>query len=474
MLLLCLLAFNDLVLAVQYTDEGCYSASDIENAGLTSKGTYVYQSVSYCQEQCGSAAVVALYNGNACYCGDSVSFLSSLEQTSGSCNVDCVGWPYQTCGGSSSMEVYVNDAYASSLSSQSVSSSTSSSTSSSSSTTSSTTSTSSSLSSSTSYVSSSGSSAIASSSGSSATSSSTGGSTTSSSTSPSSSLSSTLSSSTATSSSSSDSSSDITSIRYTTRLVTASVSTGSDQQAQTVFVTTTSVVNPSSSDASSTSGGASTSTDSSTDGKSTSNKKSGISGGAIAGIVVGVVCGVLIVAAVVLIILWRRHKSNEEPDLEQTKQYQPYSFGDADANPIILPSSSATSNWRRPSRNDLGSNDANSSTHGVPTGTISANNSLNRGAGGSNTAFTSDDTNAVHLQNHPSTVFEEPPSIYEGNQRFSTGSLPDMMEDRQLRVVNPDDSMSRLDEHNYEDQDEDNFTSTGSSRGSGMDHEPKL
>lgn len=206
------------------------------------------------------------------------------------------------------------------------------------------------------------------------------------------------------------------------------------------------------------------------------NKKSGISGGAIAGIVVGVVAGVAVIAAIIAILLWRRHKSNQEPDLEETKQYQPYSFGDADANPMILPPSRSTSNWRKQSKTDLGS-ESNISAYGVPTGGISANNSISRNSNKNQNVFAMDE-NAVQLQNHPSTVFEEPPSIYQGNQRFSTGSLPDMMQDRQLRVVNPDDSRSRLDEITNEgnddnDDDYDKFISTGSSRGSGTDLEPK-
>lgn len=206
------------------------------------------------------------------------------------------------------------------------------------------------------------------------------------------------------------------------------------------------------------------------------NKKSGLSGGAIAGVVVGVVVGVAVIAAIVAFLLWKRHKSNQEPDLEETKQYQPYSFGDADANPVILPPSRSTSNWRKPSKTDLVS-DANSSAYGVPTGGVSANNSISRNSNKNSNVFAPDD-NPVQLQNHPSTVFEEPPSIYQGNQRFSTGSLPDMMQDRQLRVVNPDDSRSRLDEIPHERDDDnyddyDNFISTGSSRGSGMDLEPK-
>lgn len=210
-----------------------------------------------------------------------------------------------------------------------------------------------------------------------------------------------------------------------------------------------------------------------------SKGKGGLSGGAIAGIVVGVIAGLAVIAAIIFFLLWRRHKSNQEPDLEETKQYQPYSFGDADANPVILPPSRGTSNWRRPSRPDLMAADASPVV--VPTGGLSANNSISRSSNKTNTMFVSDDTNAIALQNHPSTVFEEPPSLYGGNQRFSTGSLPDMMQERQLRVVNPDDSRSRLDEIAHEDHDlysedddddfkDDNLISTGSSRGSGIEH----
>lgn len=260
------------------------------------------------------------------------------------------------------------------------------------------------------------------------------------------------------------------------------MTTGSDQQQRTVFITTTSVVSAPSGSSPST---AATSTGAnSLANKSSTQSKSGLSKGAIAGVVVGVVCGVLIIAGIIFFMLWRRHKRNEEPDLEETKQYQPYSFGDADANPVIIPTNGGpTSNWRRPSRNDLGSNESNSASFGVPTTTLSASNSISRGSTQVANIFAGEDSNhvasgaAVQLQNHPSTVFEEPPFMYQGNQRFSTGSLPDMMEDRQLRVVNPDDSLSRFDanEPGLDQQldDDDNLTSTGSSRNSPMDHEPK-
>ena len=89
--------------------EGCYSAADIQSAGLSLKNSYIYQSVSYCQNQCPESAVVALFNGSDCYCGNSVSFLTSLtKSTDSNCGTKCSGWPYQMCGGSSYMNVYVN------------------------------------------------------------------------------------------------------------------------------------------------------------------------------------------------------------------------------------------------------------------------------------------------------------------------------------------------------------------------------
>lgn len=275
----------------------------------------------------------------------------------------------------------------------------------------------------------------------------------------------------------------------TTHIITTSMITGSDREQQTVFVTRTSVINSESTSSSSSSASNSLAGNSQAN-QSTARSNSGLSGGAIAGIVVGVICGVLAIAALILFLLWRRHKHNQEPDLEETKQYQPYSFGDADANPIIAPIGGSGSTWRRPSRNDLGSNDTNSISYGVPngattaTGSLSASNSLNRGS--VTNIFAPEDSNtnhnnngALNLQSHPSTVFEEPPLLYQGNQRFSTGSLPDMMEERHLRVVNPDDSRSRLGEKTGEANDDEiddedfNFISTGSSRDSPIDHEPK-
>ncbi|AQZ09356.1 WSC2 (YNL283C) and WSC3 (YOL105C) [Zygosaccharomyces parabailii] len=260
----------------------------------------------------------------------------------------------------------------------------------------------------------------------------------------------------ATTTSDSSSVSLTTSIGYITKVIPTYVTTGDKGREKTIYVTTTSVQV------------SSLAAVSNAYGKSANKKGSGMSGGAIAGVVVGVVVGVILIIACVLFFLWRRHLSHQEPDIEETKHYQPYSFGDADANPMAYPPSRNTSNWRK------GSTTRSSSYGTVPTGFLSASNS---GKGSLSSLLHSEDAgNNYSRQNLPSTVFEEPPSIYNGNQRFSTGSLPDMMQERSLRVANPDDEANRLSQRRFDDKDEDdedNIFSAGSSGGSYIGQEPK-
>lgn len=260
----------------------------------------------------------------------------------------------------------------------------------------------------------------------------------------------------ATTTSDSSSVSLTTSIGYITKVIPTYVTTGDKGNEKTIYVTTTSVQV------------SSLAAVSNAYGKSANKKGSGMSGGAIAGVVVGVVVGVILIIACVLFFLWRRHISHQEPDIEETKHYQPYSFGDADANPMAYPPTRNTSNWRK------GSTTRSSSYGTVPTGFLSASNS---GKGSLSSLLHSEDAgNNYTRQNLPSTVFEEPPSIYNGNQRFSTGSLPDMMQERSLRVANPDDEANRLSQRRFDDEDEDdedNIFSAGSSGGSYIGQEPK-
>ncbi|SCU81419.1 LAMI_0B06150g1_1 [Lachancea mirantina] len=366
-----------------YTDLGCYKASDLESS-LESKGQYQYQSRSYCEQQCSGSTVVALVGGDTCYCGNSVSIFGSISsQDSSQCNTNCDGWPYETCGGSGYMEVLVlqgTNVPSGSSSSGSRSSTTSSSSSSSSSTSSTSSSSSSSTSnpSSSSLSSSSSSSSLLSSSSSTTSSSSSPSSTSSSSSSSSLSTQSSSSSSTSTSSSSGSTGSSSETMIVTTASV--SVVTLSNSGRSTVIVTATTVVN-------------STPTGQTANSKDT-KRKSGLSGGSIAGIVVGVVCGAILVAAIVFFLLWRRRKQ-QESDMEETKQHQPYSFGDA-------------------------YHDGSSTGGNVPSERLQG-----------------EDISLSEDLLRPSAVFAD----NFGRLRLSNGSLPHVVpqaQARPLRIVNPD------------------------------------
>lgn len=95
-------------------------------------------------------------------------------------------------------------------------------------------------------------------------------------------------------------------------------------------------------------------------------------------------------------------------DLEETKQYQPYSLGDADANPVIPPSASST-NWHIPSRNNtaLSKNTASTfATYDLPT----------RAPGGRDSIITGDAHNISKRSHFPSVVYEEPPRSITGTK----------------------------------------------------------
>lgn len=434
-ILLVVLLTLRLVTAQQvFSFKGCYSQSDVNSLSLESQGSYTYQSPSYCQGLCSEYQFYALMNGGDCYCGNSLKkLLTFTTLDSSECSSNCNGWPDDKCGGSNAMDVYGNDEAL--IESDTDSSSSSSATTSSSSSSTSTSTSKSTTSRSSTESSSSKSTSISSSSSSRSSSSRSISSTTSSSSSSTTSSGSSTSSSTSASSFSSRTPTTIlTSLEYTTRIVTKSVVSAPNQTPGTIFVTTTSLVQTVTPTAvvlnSKNSGG---------------SKGSSISGGAIAGIVIGVVFGTFFLILGIYFFFFRRNnRKNNEPDLEETKHYQPYSFGDENATPIILPPSSSTSNWRIPSRHNTTATNSRTNTNS------SFSNFSKNGAEMLDTTSTPTIINRTSMQNltpkikHPSTVFEEPiPFVDAGNQRFSTSSLPDMMEERPpLRIVNPDDNNS--------------------------------
>ncbi|CCF56256.1 hypothetical protein KAFR_0A08220 [Kazachstania africana CBS 2517] len=416
---LLLLLYIDFSLADPWSYKGCYSASSIESLDVSSQGYYTYQSPSYCEGLCPDSAFVGLVNGTTCYCGSSLTELNSLSAgDSSNCDTACDGWPYQTCGGSSYMDVYINDAASSSSSAAAaVSSSTTSSSTTESSTSSPKTATDTDSRSSASSTSSSSKTSSSTSTGSS---------------SKSSSSSTAITQSSSGSSSSSSSTAIITSVQYTTEIVSASIVSQANQAANTVYVTTTSVIQTTSSLP--------------TSNRSISSKK-GLSGGAIAGIVVGVIVGVLILIALLVLFYFLHKRDKNRDNFEESKQYQPYSFGDEHATPVIV------SPNRKPSSSTIHSNWINQSRSATVTSNLKSKKSYQTLVSESSSSSLNNPNirnfTDVQRHNHPSTVFEEPAfEIYNeynhdddnnGNDRFSNSSLPDMMEQRQLRVVNPED-----------------------------------
>ncbi|THW17938.1 WSC-domain-containing protein [Aureobasidium pullulans] len=91
------------VVAGAVTSAGCFDSS----SGLTQSDTYNYQSKGHCQQLCvkANAVVMAMSNGNECWCGNTLPPKSSLQSDS-ECSTTCVGYPSDMCGGNGVWSVY--------------------------------------------------------------------------------------------------------------------------------------------------------------------------------------------------------------------------------------------------------------------------------------------------------------------------------------------------------------------------------
>ncbi|KAH3668686.1 hypothetical protein OGAPHI_002440 [Ogataea philodendri] len=277
---------------------GCFSKIP---SSFVSKGTYTWQTSSYCSSECSSYKYFALSGGNECYCGDDKPTSST---SSSSCNVNCVGYPQEKCGGDGAYTVYGTDDSDDSDSSSS-SSAASSSTASSSSAESSSTSVSSSTASSSTISSSSSSSSnnaqttvTQSSSTQSSSSTAASSSTTSESSSSSEAAATTSSSSSTEQSSTTSENSSTSSPSMTAQVLTSTVSQDGSKETSVIYVTQSTPIASASASASASSG--------SSNSKSSSNK------GAIIGGAVGGAVGASMIIGLIFFLIFRKRGDNAD------------------------------------------------------------------------------------------------------------------------------------------------------------------
>nr|AFJ52146.1 WSC domain protein pullulanase [Aureobasidium pullulans] len=74
-------------------------AASVDHAGLEDNGTFNYQSKGHCQETCigVGATVMAMTDGNDCWCGSTLPAKSSLQSDDSKCSTSCVGYPDDMC-----------------------------------------------------------------------------------------------------------------------------------------------------------------------------------------------------------------------------------------------------------------------------------------------------------------------------------------------------------------------------------------
>ncbi|KAI1931470.1 Protein SLG1 [Ophidiomyces ophidiicola] len=83
-------------------DKGCYKSF----GSLESQGTFKFQSRGYCRGICvpKGKPVMALWKGSECFCGDKLP-ASSQKTDNGQCQIKCIGYNLETCGGKDTYQV---------------------------------------------------------------------------------------------------------------------------------------------------------------------------------------------------------------------------------------------------------------------------------------------------------------------------------------------------------------------------------
>ena len=232
----------------------------------------------------------------------------------------------------------------------------------------------------------------------------------------------------------------------------------SNRPASTILVTATSIVT--SETATSTISG-----NIDNNNKSTNGNHKKLSGGAIAGIVIGVVFGVLFVILFIAILYFLRRRNRRKDDmvvdLTENKQYQPYSYGEEEISPVVVPPT-----------NTLTKNNSKYNPQGKTWGIIKTNRESSSSISSKSNTYSGNllneepvpttiiDENKIHsnVRDDPTTpninhgnpgnnnyglghdnAFEDPVTIYASENIFSATSLQDIGADNRLHIVNPDD-----------------------------------
>lgn len=101
--LLALIPLITPIFADVWADPECYAKSDVDVGGGK---VYEYQSSGHCKQQCVGKRIAALIGGDTCVCGNVAP--SSKKVDLKNCNIKCIGYPEEVCGGSKYYTVYVN------------------------------------------------------------------------------------------------------------------------------------------------------------------------------------------------------------------------------------------------------------------------------------------------------------------------------------------------------------------------------
>lgn len=83
--------------SVSALELGCFSDTSETLSNFVNNGSYIFQSIGYCQQVCSTMghSYFAL-KGNNCWCGDAIPPISDMVDDS-NCDIPCAGFVRQNC-----------------------------------------------------------------------------------------------------------------------------------------------------------------------------------------------------------------------------------------------------------------------------------------------------------------------------------------------------------------------------------------